>query len=133
MTSTKSRQNRTTLQNNIRSKQSLYARFNRRLSASNSHAERSFIRNEMNRICKELNQCARQWKNCGFGSNNWVTRNCTPKSATSFGTNNRMNSRSSNRSNKTTTKRTTRTTTTKRTKRTTNRKTTNPWMYSFSR
>lgn len=140
MTFANSTQNRTNLQNTIRSKQQLFNRFNRRCSATKSHNERTFIKNEMTRICKELTTCANQWKNCGFGTTGWITNNynskcmnCNTKTTNSTTTHRTR----SNKTTKTSNRKTTRSRTSKRTPTTTSRKTNNTWSwgrsFSFSR
>lgn len=59
----------------ITRKQAQFKRFQRRFAAAKNMTEKRFLKAEAARICKELNQFCKQWKNCGFGSFKWITRN----------------------------------------------------------
>lgn len=76
---------RTNLQKTIRNKQQLYSRCNRRFSNTTNPGERTFLKQEINRVVTELKQCARQWKSAAFGSTNWITSGYTPRTLTSTG------------------------------------------------
>jgi len=79
---------RTNLQQTIRNKQQLCNRFNRRYNSTTNPGERTFLRQEINRCVSELRQCARQWKNCGFGSTGWITNGFTTRTPGTKGKNN---------------------------------------------
>ncbi len=68
---------KTSFQKVIKGKQSLFNRMKRRYKASNCTAERCFLKTEATRICTELKQCCKQWKNCNFGGCVWITKGFT--------------------------------------------------------
>jgi hypothetical protein len=61
----------------ITRKQAQFNRFVRRCSTTKNVIEKRFLKTEAARICKELNQFCKQWKNFGFGSTTWIKKNCT--------------------------------------------------------
>lgn len=77
---------RTNLQNTIKNKQQLHKRFCTRFKNTTNPGERTFLKQEINRIVAELKQLASQWTKKNFGSNGWVTRGYTSQSLTSKGT-----------------------------------------------
>ncbi len=48
----------------IKSKQAFFNRMKRRFKVSKDPSERRFLTSEATRVCNELKQCCKQWKNC---------------------------------------------------------------------
>ena len=69
--------NKTAFRTQITRKQNQFKRFVRRFKASRNPVEKRFLKTEGTAICNELKVFAKQWKNFGFGTSVWVTRNCT--------------------------------------------------------
>jgi len=61
----------------ITKKQQLFNRFKRRYKVASTAGERQFLKAEAARIVKELKQCQKQWKACGFGGVAWICKNFT--------------------------------------------------------
>lgn len=61
----------------IKSKQAFFNRMKRRYKVSCDPSERRFLKSEATRVCNELKQCCKQWKNCGYGACTWITKSFT--------------------------------------------------------
>lgn len=81
--------NKSAFRTQITRKQNQFNRFVRRFKASKNAVEKRFLKTEAMQICSELKVFAQQWKNFGFGSCTWVTRNCN---STAFTTTTRKSS-----------------------------------------
>lgn len=66
-----------TYQADIKRKQAFFNRCKRRFQMTKSTAERQFLKSEAVRVCTELKACCKVWKNCGWGSFNWITKGFT--------------------------------------------------------
>ncbi|HPF40846.1 MAG TPA: hypothetical protein P5081_13995 [Phycisphaerae bacterium] len=62
-------------QADIKRKQAFFNRCQRRFKVAKTTGEKTFLKNEAKRICMELRQCSKNWKNFGFGGCAWVTKN----------------------------------------------------------
>ena len=62
-------------QADIKRKQAFFNRCQRRFKVAKTTGEKTFLKNEAKRICTELRQCSKNWKNFGFGGCMWVTKN----------------------------------------------------------
>ena len=64
-------------QADIKRKQAFFNRCKRRYVVASTPAERQFLKTEATRICGELKNCCKVWKNCGWGTFAWITRGYT--------------------------------------------------------
>ncbi len=81
-------------------KQNQFNRFKRRCKACSNPVEVRFLKAEAMQIVKDLKQFCKQWKNCGFGPCNWITKGFTGTtgfSTTAARKNTRKNSRKTTR------------------------------------
>jgi hypothetical protein len=77
----------------ITCKQSQFKRFRSRYNSAKNPTEKRFLKAEAVRICRELKQCSKQWKNCGFGACGWITANFTTANFTKGSKNSKRTSR----------------------------------------
>jgi len=66
-----------TYQQDIKRKQAFFNRCKRRYCVAGTPAERQFLKSEATRICTELKQCCKVWKNNNWGTFSWITRGFT--------------------------------------------------------
>ncbi len=88
---------KSTYQADIKRKQAFFNRCKRRFVVANSPAERQFLKSEATRICTELKQCCKVWKNNNWGSFGWITKGFTVQNFNMVkgGTRKTMNTRNS--------------------------------------
>lgn len=68
---------KTTFQADIKRKQAMFNRFNKRYFATTNPIERRWLKNEATRVANELHVYSKRWQNWGYGTTTWITRNYT--------------------------------------------------------